>query len=66
LTKKTEDASCFRKIWVASADRIREIFGEAWETSVVPQPPYTPDLAPANFFLFPKLESTLKGRRFQR
>jgi hypothetical protein len=29
LTKKTEDASCFRKIWVASADRIREIFGEA-------------------------------------
>ena len=31
------------------------------ETTVVPQPPYSPDLAPANFFLFPKLKSTLKG-----
>jgi len=33
------------------------------EASVVPQPPYSPDLAPADFFLFPKLKSTLKGRR---
>jgi len=24
------------------------------ETTVVPQPPYSPDLAPADFFLFPK------------
>ena len=31
---------------------------------VIPQPPYSPDLAPADFFLFPKLKSTLKGRRF--
>jgi len=28
-------------------------------------PPYFPDLAPADFFLFPKLKSSLKGRRFQ-
>jgi len=35
------------------------------ETTVVPQPPYSPDLAPAEFFLFPKLKSALKGRRFQ-
>ena len=27
--------------------------------------PYSPDLAPADFFLFPKLKTTLKGRRFQ-
>ena len=33
------------------------------ETTVVPQPSYSPDLAPADFFLFPKLKSTLKGRR---
>jgi len=32
---------------------------------VVPHPPYSPDLAPADFFLFPKLKITLKGRRFQ-
>ena len=35
------------------------------ETTVVPQPPYSPDLAPTDFFLFPKLKSSLKGRRFQ-
>jgi transposase len=34
------------------------------ETTVVPQPSYSLDLAPADFFLFPKLKSTLKGRRF--
>ena len=31
----------------------------------VPHPLYSPDLAPADFFLFPKLKTTLKGRRFQ-
>jgi len=35
------------------------------ETTVVPQPPYSPELAPADFFLFPKLKSSLKGRQFQ-
>ena len=35
------------------------------ETAVVPQPPYSPDLAPADFLLFPKWKSSLKGRRFQ-
>ena len=31
----------------------------------VTQPPYSPDLAPCNFWLFPKLKSALKGKRFQ-
>jgi histone-lysine N-methyltransferase SETMAR len=31
----------------------------------LPQPPYSPDLSPSNFFLFSKLKITLKGRRFQ-
>jgi len=35
------------------------------QTSVVPHLPYSPDLAPADFFLFLKLKTTLKGRRFQ-
>jgi len=34
-------------------------------TSVVPHPHYSPNLAPADVFLFPKLKTTLKGRRFQ-
>jgi histone-lysine N-methyltransferase SETMAR len=28
-------------------------------------PPYSPDLAPNDIWLFPKIESALKGRRFQ-
>ena len=43
---------------------IRELL-KKHETTVVPQPPYSLDLAPADFFLFPKLKSSLKGRRFQ-
>jgi len=31
----------------------------------VPHPPYSPDLAPADFFLFFKLKTTLKGSYFQ-
>jgi transposase len=33
--------------------------------TVVPHSPYSPDLAPSNFFLLPKLKMKLKGRRFQ-
>jgi len=32
--------------------------------TVVPHPPYLPDFAPSDFFLFPKLKMKLKGRRF--
>jgi hypothetical protein len=32
--------------------------------TVVPHPPYYPDLAPCDFFLFPKIKMTLKRRRF--
>ena len=31
---------------------------------VVPQPPYSPDLSPCDFFLFLKLKFHLKGRHF--
>jgi len=27
-------------------------------------PPYSPELAPCNFWLFPKLKKALKGQRF--
>ena len=28
------------------------------------QPPYSPDMAPCDFFLFPKIKKTSKSRRF--
>jgi transposase len=43
---------------------IREFLAKN-ETKVVPQPRYSPDLALVDFFLFPKFNSTLKGRRFE-
>ncbi|UYV75253.1 hypothetical protein LAZ67_12003104 [Cordylochernes scorpioides] len=33
-------------------------------TLMMPQPPYSPDLAPCDFFLFPKLKMPMKGRRY--
>ena len=30
----------------------------------LPHPPYSPDLAPSDFFLFPKMKAELKGQRF--
>jgi transposase len=35
------------------------------ETTVTPQPLYSPDLAPADFFIFPKLKMSLRGLRFE-
>jgi [histone H3]-lysine36 N-dimethyltransferase SETMAR len=32
---------------------------------LLPHPPYSPDLAPCDFFLFPKVKSKIKGVRFE-
>jgi hypothetical protein len=32
---------------------------------IVPHPSYSPDLAPCDFALFPKLKMKLKGQRFE-
>jgi hypothetical protein len=31
---------------------------------ILPFTPYSPDLAPSDFYLFPKLKTKLHGRRF--
>jgi hypothetical protein len=33
-------------------------------TTVIPHPPYSPDPASCDFFLFPKMKLKLKGQRF--
>jgi hypothetical protein len=35
------------------------------EATLIPQPPYSPDLAPSDFFLFTTLKSVPKGWRFE-
>ena len=42
---------------------VREFLAEN-NTVTMPQPPYSPDMNPCDFFLFPKIKRTLKGRRF--
>jgi len=32
--------------------------------TVIPHPPYSPDLAPCDFFLFPRMKGQMKGKRF--
>ena len=34
-------------------------------TNTIKKSPYPPDMAPAHFFLFPKLKLPLRGTRFQ-
>jgi hypothetical protein len=34
------------------------------KTTVIPYQPYSPDLAPCYFFLFPEMKVKLKGRHF--
>lgn len=42
---------------------IREFLAKK-NIAVLEQPPYSPDLAPCDFFLFPKLKEVMKGTRF--
>ena len=35
------------------------------KVTVLPHPPYSPGLAPCDFFLFPKLKAFLAGRKYQ-
>jgi transposase len=39
-------------------------FLASMNTTVIPHPPYSPDLAPCDFLLFTKMKLKLKGRRF--
>jgi len=47
------------------ASLLIRIYRAKHQTYVMPHPPYSPDLASADIFLFPKLKTTLKVRRFQ-
>ena len=48
----------------AHALLIVQQFLASMNTTVIPHHPYSQDLAPCDFFLFPKMKLKLKGRRF--
>jgi len=39
-------------------------FFEKWGIEVLEHPPYSPDLAPCDYYLFPTLKKALRGRQF--
>ena len=47
------------------ASRLVQIFFVKYPITQVTQPCYSPDLMPCDFWLFPKLKTPLKGKRFQ-
>jgi histone-lysine N-methyltransferase SETMAR len=47
-----------------SALSVKQFLAEK-SITVLEHPPYSPDLAPCDFFLFPKVKSELKGTRFE-
>lgn len=49
----------------AHTSAIVSAFLKKEKVTVLPQPPYSPDLAPCDFFLFPKLKSFLAGRKYK-
>ena len=46
-----------------SSNAARAVLRE-FRWKLLPHPPYSPDLAPSDFFLFPKMKEHLKGKRF--
>ena len=34
--------------------------------NILPHPPYSPDLAPCDFFLFPKIKKELKNKKYNK
>jgi hypothetical protein len=42
---------------------IRQFLADIKSTAC-PYPPYSPDLAPCDFWLFPEIKLTMKGNRF--
>ena len=50
----------------AGPHRKREVLEslESWNWETLPHPPYSPDLSPCDFFLFPRIKEPLRGQRF--
>ena len=70
---KKQRASWAGKTWILHHDNAPahtalsvKQFLVSKEITTLHYPPYSPDLAPCNFFLFPKLKGILKWTRFQK
>jgi len=46
-------------------NKSKEEFLATKQITVLEHPAYSPDLAPSDFFLFPKIKEIMKGRHFE-
>ena len=46
------------------AQQTQALLHEQFHWDIFEQPPYSPDLAPLDFFLFPKMKEHLASKRF--
>jgi len=70
-TKTCEDTAPKKQTWLLHHDNalshtsvLTQQFLAKNKMAVIPHPPYSPDMAPCDFFLFPKMKLKLKGRLF--
>ena len=61
----TGDWQLYHDNMLAHASCLVQSFLAKHQVTQVTQAPYIPDLVPFDFWLFPKLKSPLKGKRFQ-
>jgi hypothetical protein len=64
LLKKLPKTAILFVSSIPRAEQKRQQFLAKHKMAVFPHPPYSPDLAPCDFFPFPKMKFKLKGRRF--
>ena len=58
------DVRCVKRLTVVKSTNSTQQFLTKNKMVVIPHPPYSPDLAPCDFFLFRKMKMKLKGLRF--
>ena len=68
-TQLSQKATAMDNWWLAASSRqcaplCSTSYAEFLVKYQITQPPFSPDLVPYNFWLFPKLKSLLKGKRF--
>ena len=61
----TDDGQPYHDNMPVQASHLMQRFLAKHQIAQVTQPLYSPDLAACDFWLFPKLKSSLKGKRFQ-
>ena len=58
--EKEQYRSVIRFLFLEGKSKLVELGYE-----LLPHPPYSPDLAPCDFFLFPNLKKSLTGQKFE-